>query len=90
MPTYEALVHVVDPKTFVKKAYAARNSLFKAATVIEDAGIEGVIVSAPGRVMAIRSEDRLNVEDVLLVDIGMDVTEANTYIKVVCLPGEEG
>lgn len=88
--TYEALVHVVDPDAFVEEAYAARNSLFRQATVIEDAGVEGRTVSAPGRVMSVRSEDRRNVEDVLLVDLGMDPADVDEFIKEVRLTRASG
>jgi hypothetical protein len=80
---FEALVHVVDPPSFIREAYAKRNGVFRDATVIEDAGIEGRTVSAPGRVVSIRSEDRLNVEDVLLVDLDMDQAEADSFIRAI-------
>lgn len=79
---FEALVHVVDPESFIRDAYAKRTSVFRDATVIELAGLERT-VSAPGDVVAIRSEDRLNVEDVLLVDLDMDQAEADGFIKQV-------
>ncbi len=84
MPQFEALVHVVDPETFIKEAYASRNGSFRAATEIEVVHFDGPRTrSAPGEVVSILSEDRLNVEDVLLVDVGMDVEEAKTFIKEV-------
>lgn len=53
------------------------------------AGLEGPrTTSAPGQVVSILSADRLNVEDVLLVDLGMGVAEAATFIKEVRLPGD--
>lgn len=82
MPTYEALVHVVDPKAFIRKAYAKRNDVFRAATVVERAHLDGPItVSSPGGLVSVRSSDRLNVEDVLVVDLGVTAEQAALFIK---------
>ena len=81
---YEALVHVVDPDAFIKEAYAGRNGVFRAATCIEPCHLEGPrTVSSPGGLVSIQSDDRRNVEDVLLVDVGMDQVEADSFIKEV-------
>lgn len=78
---FEALVHVVDPETFIREAYDKRSSYFNMHTVIEDAGIEDRTVSAPGCVVSIRSKDRLNVEDVLMVDLDMDQADVDSFIR---------
>lgn len=91
MIIYEALVHVVDPVSFVKEAFGKRNDVFSAVTEIEPADLEGPrTVSAPGEVMSIRSRYRLNVEDVLIVDVGMDMHEAASFIKTVRLSRQVG
>jgi len=89
MPRYEAIVHVTDPEAFIEQAYAARNSSFARATCICEESIGGPrTVSAPGSYVSIASEDRLNVEDIMLVELGMDQDEADSFIKEVRIPGE--
>jgi hypothetical protein len=79
---FEAIVHVVDPKSFIREAYDKRSSGFGVHTRIEVTHLDGPrTVSAPGAYVSIRSDDRLNVEDVLLVDLDMDQAEADGFIK---------
>ncbi len=91
MIIYEALVHIVNPKSFIKKAYESRNEIFGAETEIEVTELEGPrTVSAPGKTVSIQSKFRLNVEDVLIVDVGMDMHEAASFIRTVRLPRQVG
>lgn len=77
MSTYEALVRVNDYRSFINRAYNSRNSIFKTATTI---ALEERCEIFEQGIVSIRSEDRLNVEDILITDLGMEIEEADLFI----------
>jgi hypothetical protein len=77
MATYKALVWVKDIKSFIESAFNTRSGYFKTATKIE-----GYLPSwsMPDGIIIIQSEDRLNVEDVLINDCGMEIEDVSLSI----------
>lgn len=77
MSIYKALVWVKDINGFVNAAFNTRSGYFKSNTKIE-----GYLPawSQPDGIIMIQSEDRLNVEDVLICDCGMEIEDVKLSI----------
>jgi hypothetical protein len=73
MPTFEAIVSVVASDTFIREAYAARNTVFAGKVRINR-------IPGESQLIAIASEDYLCVMDLLVVDLNMSTAEADTFI----------
>ena len=70
-------MQVADYHVFIKQAYDKRNSIFKNATTIE---LREHIAGHAHYTVSIRSEDRLNVQDILITDLGMEIEDADLII----------
>ena len=75
MPTYEAIVSVVDRSAFIRDLFQARNHVFAKKVRI------GKVPGDP-RLVVIESEDYLCVEDALIVELNMSVEEAKALITI--------
>ena len=70
---YKAIVEVDDRATFIRDVFQARNRLF--ASKVRVTTVEGSL-----RLVHIESEDYLCVEDVLIVELGKSVKDAEQTI----------